>query len=83
VSEPSDKAHGAGQTLGRFVGLVLVVVGVLWLVLTGLCTAAFAIGLLGEGNLNDIGGVLSIGVPSAVIGGAIYAIGRWLRPKQP
>ena len=70
-------------SVGRFIGLILVVIGVLWLVLTGLCTAAFAIGLLGEGNLGDIGVILTIGVPSALIGGAIYAIGRWLRPKRP
>lgn len=68
--------------MGRFIGLILVVVGALWLVLTGLCTAVFAVGIAGEGNLNDIGGVLSIGVPSALIGGAIYAIGRWLRSRE-
>ena len=71
-----------GSDLARLTGLILVVVGTLWLVLTGLCTAVFAVGIAGEGNLNDIGGVLSIGVPSALIGGAIYAIGRWLRPRQ-
>lgn len=67
--------------MARFLGSVLIVVGVIWLVTTGLCSAAFAIGLLGEGNLNDIGGVLSIGVPSALIGAVIYAVGRWLRPN--
>lgn len=65
----------------RFVGLLLIVIGVMWIVLTGLCSVAFAIGLLGGGNLNDIGGVLMIGVPSALIGGIIFAVGRWLRPK--
>ena len=65
-----------------FVGLILVVIGTLWLVLTGLCSAAFAIGLLGEGNLNDIGVVMTIGIPSALIGGIICAIGRWLRSKS-
>lgn len=73
----------ADNNLTRLIGLILVVIGALWLVLTGLCTAVFAVGVAGEGNLNDIGGVLSIGVPSAVIGGIIYAIGRWLRPKAP
>ncbi len=72
-----------GNELRRFAGLILVAIGTLWLVLTGLCTAVFAVGVAGEGNLNDIGGVLSIGAPSAVIGGIIYAIGRWLRPKTP
>lgn len=67
--------------VARFIGLILIVIGVIWLVTTGLCSAAFAIGLLGEGNLGDIGVILTIAVPSALIGGAIYGIGRWLRPK--
>ncbi len=75
ISQPS------GNDFVRLFGLILVVIGVIWLVTTGLCTTVFAIGLLGEGNLNDVGGVLSICVPSALIGGAIYAVGRWLRPR--
>jgi hypothetical protein len=67
--------------LPRLIGLILIVIGTLWLVLTGLCTAAFAIGLLGEGNLGDITVILTIAIPSILIGGLIYAIGRWLRPK--
>lgn len=70
-------------SVARFIGLILVVFGVLWLVLTGLCSAAFAIGLLGEGNLSDVGAVLMIGGPSALIGAVIYGIGRWLRPRAP
>jgi hypothetical protein len=73
----------AASGIGRFIGLILIVIGAFWLVLTGLCSAAFAIGILGEGNLGDIGVILTIAVPSALIGGVIYAIGRWLRPKQP
>ncbi len=67
--------------LTRLIGLILIVVGTLWLVLTGLCSGAFLIGFLGEGNLSDIGAVFWIGIPSALIGGIAYAIGRWLRPK--
>jgi hypothetical protein len=69
------------SNLARLFGLILIVIGTLWLVLTGLCTAAFAIGLLGEGNLGDITVILTIAIPSILIGGLIYAIGRWLRPK--
>ena len=69
------------SNLARLIGLILIVIGTLWLVLTGLCTAAFAIGLLGEGNLGDITVILTIAIPSILIGGLIYAIGRWLRPK--
>jgi hypothetical protein len=73
-------SDGQGS-IARFIGLILIVIGVLWLALTGLCSAAFAIGLLGEGNLSDVGAVFMIGVPSALIGAVIYAIGRWLRPS--
>lgn len=69
--------------LSRLVGRILIVIGTLWLVLTGLCSGAFLIGLLGEGNLRDVGVVLTIAIPSALIGGVIYAIGRWIRPKLP
>lgn len=69
------------SNLPRLIGLILIVIGTLWLVLTGLCSGAFLIGLLGEGNLRDISVVLTIGIPSALIGAAIYAIGRWLRPQ--
>lgn len=77
-----NNAPQSGGELGRLIGLILIVIGVFWLATTGLCSAVFAIGLLGEGNLNDIGGVFMIGVPSALIGGVIYAIGRWMRPRQ-
>jgi hypothetical protein len=72
----------SGSEIIRFFGLLLVVIGVLWLVLTGLCSAAFVIALAAEGHIGDVTGVLAIGVPSALIGGVIYGIGRWLRPRQ-
>lgn len=67
--------------IARLIGLILIAIGTLWLVLTGLCSGAFLIGFMGEGNLSDIGAVFMIGIPSALIGGTVYAIGRWLRPK--
>lgn len=79
MSDPARRAPAGG--IRRLIGLILVVISTLWLVLTGLCSAAFAIGLMGEGNLNDLGGVLAIGLPSALIGAMIYAVGRLLRPK--
>ena len=80
MSNTENDNSASGGELGRLFGLILIVIGILWLVLTGLCSAAFFIGLLGQGNLSDLGAVLVIGVPSALIGGVIYAIGRWLRP---
>jgi hypothetical protein len=80
MSDSENDNSSSGGELGRLFGLILIVIGVLWLVLTGLCSAAFFVGLLGQGNLSDLGAVLMIGIPSALIGGVIYAIGRWLRP---
>lgn len=70
-----------GSEMSRLIGLVLIVVGAVWLLTTGLCSAAFGIAFLEHGNTGDFGTVLLIGLPSALIGGVIYAIGRWLRPK--
>jgi hypothetical protein len=69
------------NNLPHLFGLILIVIGTLWLMLTGLCSGAFLIGLLGEGNLRDVGVILTIAIPSALIGAIIYAFGRWLRPK--
>ena len=63
----------------RFIGRVLIVVGTLWLALTGLCTAIIAIAHR-ENELAYI--VLFCGTISALIGGMIYSIGAWLRPPQ-
>ena len=67
--------------LSRLIGLILIVIGAIWLVTTGLCSAAFAIGLADNGNSGDLAIVLLVGLPSAAIGGVIYAFGRWLRPR--
>ena len=72
----------AASPSGRFVGLILISIGVLWLVLTGLCTAAAFVTLMSEGNLSDIMLILTFSVPSAVLGGAVYFVGRLLRPSQ-
>jgi len=73
-------SNSTDSDISRLVGLILMVVGVIWLVTTGLCSAAFAIGLSDGGNSNDMAIILLVAVPSAVIGGVIYGIGRWLRP---
>lgn len=72
----------AGSPSGRFVGLILISIGVLWLLLTGLCTVFGLVSLMSEGNLGDILLVATITLPSALLGGAIYAVGRLLRPRS-
>jgi hypothetical protein len=71
----------SGSPTGRFVGLILISVGVLWLSLTGLCTAFAFLSLIGTADYGDILLILTVAVPSAVIGGAIYFVGRLLRPR--
>ena len=79
LDHPVEKS----RELSRLIGLILIVVGAIWLVTTGLCSAAFAIGLADSGNFSDLAIILLVGVPSAMIGGVLYALGRWLRPRAP
>lgn len=73
-------------TLRRFIGLVLIVVGVLWMIASGLCSGGFLITLFTEGG--DFREALSIIPMIALVGGfslglgfVFYVVGRALRPK--
>ena len=75
--------------IGRFFGLILIAVGALVMALSGLCTAAFAVMLLAESPGANLGEALSFLLLALVYGGiaalaglGLFAIGRWLRPKQ-
>ncbi|MEQ1868195.1 MAG: hypothetical protein ABL996_26560 [Micropepsaceae bacterium] len=74
-------------TIKRIAGLVLIVVGLLWTVLSGLCSAAFFVTLFTEGGgdvreaLSIIPMILLVGGFSAGIGFVVYIVGRALRPK--
>ncbi|MEQ1753715.1 MAG: hypothetical protein ABL973_06245 [Micropepsaceae bacterium] len=65
----------------RFFGLLLMTIGTMCIVLSGLCSALFAISFLQNGQQSDLSAVVIVGVPSVVTGAVIYAVGRWLRPK--
>ena len=82
MEEPKDTPTGG---LGRAIDLALTSIGTFWLTLTGLCTAAnLAVGLatLKADRLSElVAYVLAGGAFFSIIGGAIYALGRWLRPK--
>lgn len=69
----------------RFFGLVLIVVGVIWLVTTGLCTVVFLTFVAQAYGLasSDMQTIVIIAVPSALIGWGLYALGRRLRPRAP
>lgn len=73
-----------GSDTKRLFGLVLIVVGVLWLVTTGLCTLGFLFFITSTYHLmtGDLLWIVGVGGPSALIGWGIYATGRWLRLRQ-
>ena len=69
----------------RFLGLILVVVGVLLLAFTGLCTASVAIFFVQSASItpNDIVTIVMFAGPSALLGWGIYAWGRSMRRPRP
>jgi hypothetical protein len=70
--------------LQRLIGLILLIVGVLWLATTGLCTLVFVAFVVQAYGITsgDISTIFIVAVPSAIIGSILYAAGRWLRPTQ-
>jgi hypothetical protein len=76
-----EPAPEEGSASGRFIGLILISIGVLWLALTGLCTAAAFVMMMTEGGLSDIMLILPFTAVSAILGGGVYYLGRLLRPK--
>lgn len=84
--EPPKPPVPAGSPSGRFVGLILISIGVLWLALTGLCTVFTFVVVLNDASstiyFSDVVMVLSFAIPSAILGTAIYFVGRLLRPRQ-
>ena len=71
-----------GNPTRRFIGLILVSVGVLWLSLTGLCALVTFVSMFAEGGFANIFLVLIFAVPSALIGAAFYGIGQKLRSRK-
>jgi hypothetical protein len=81
-------ASGPPGEVRRLLGLVLIVIGVLWMGASGLCTAAFALSLFagGDGDLAEASSILLLmliyGGGSVLVGLGVYALGRWLRPTR-
>ncbi len=70
----------------RIIGLMLIVVGLLWATLSGLCSAGFVLMLFTEGGdlreaLSIIPMVVIVGGFSIGMGFVVYIVGRGLRPK--
>ena len=79
-------AGGPGE-IRRFIGLILIVIGVFWLAVSGLCSAAFLVSLfIGGGDFREalsiVPMILLVGGFSCGIGFAVIAIGRAMRPKS-
>lgn len=67
----AEPPPGGGE-IRRFIGLVLIAIGVLWMTATGLCTAGFAVSIFADSGGGSLGEAFGI-----------YAIGRALRPRRP
>lgn len=72
----------AGSPTGRFVGLILISIGILWLSLTGLCAVVTFVSMFAEGGFANIFLILIFVVPSVLIGGAFYGVGQMLRSRK-
>jgi len=81
MSEFTPKSGGL-----QFVATFLIVIGLLWMALAGLCSAAVFFSSLSSGNLADIMSALSIVLLFGAIGAApgliIWVIGRALRGRR-
>lgn len=72
--------------LRRFIGLILIVVGALWAVASGLCSAGFFGMMVVEGGdfreaLSIVPMIVLVGGFSAGLGLVFFVVGRALRPK--
>jgi hypothetical protein len=81
-----SESAGTGSNVKRFIGLVLIVIGVLWTAASGLCSVGFFGWMFFEGGdtreiLSIVPMVLLVGGFSAGMGFVLYVVGRALRPK--
>lgn len=80
----SDRHGGEAQ---RFIGLVLLVIGVLWMAASGLCAATLIVRSISEsGSTSEIEPWIPIIVfvsgLSVAVGFGVYVVGRNLRAKK-
>lgn len=73
-----------GDSVGRFVGLVLMVLSAAWMAFSALFGLGLAAAWISETGLTDelqpwVIGALIFGGLSAVAGYAVFAVGRWMR----
>jgi hypothetical protein len=84
MSEPNSSPPTPGRMIG---GMALIVIGLLILIPSGLCTAVFGLGSLWDTmsghstGLDILPEALMIGVPFMLIGYLLFHFGRRLRTK--
>lgn len=81
----SESAPEPGP-IRRLIGLVLIVIGTLWMTGSGLCSAGFFAMLFTEGGdfreaLSIVPMIVLVGGFSIGLGFVFYVVGRALRPK--
>lgn len=67
-----------GTAVRRFAGSIVIVFGLLFLAFGGLCSAVYLLSFFAEGDLNNLGFALMVGVPTTLVGGLIISSGRKL-----
>lgn len=82
----TEQPQPGGGVIRRFIGLILIVIGALWLSASGLCSAVFFGMLLVDGGdfrevLSIVPMIMLVGGFSAGVGFAVFVIGRAMRPK--
>jgi hypothetical protein len=73
-----------GDSIGRFVGLVLMILSAAWMAFSALFGLGLAAAWISETGLTDelqpwVISVLIFGALSAAAGYAVFVVGRWLR----
>jgi hypothetical protein len=67
------------ESVRRFAGLIVIVLGVLWLLFAGACSGLYFMGFFIDGTWRNLRDGLLILAPSLVIGWLIIARGRAMR----
>ncbi|HEY1710370.1 MAG TPA: hypothetical protein VGG10_19015 [Rhizomicrobium sp.] len=85
MNEPEQSQPGAGRMAS---GMALIVIGLLILIPSGLCSAIFGAGAFmsaisgsTESALNDVPEILLVGGPFIVVGLLLFLAGRRLRRR--
>ena len=78
----SEPAGNIAVFLRRFAGLIAIVFGVLFAAFGGLCSAIYLLSFYAEGDWNNLGAALMVGVPTAVVAGMIVSMGRRFWAKR-